>query len=66
MSRAKLYVHIKLKSAEQPDFERSPASVRGTLQSIIQCRFPEYDVEVNILEADWPGSDKTFPKIILD
>ncbi len=62
----KLYVHIKLEASKAPDMERSSINVRGTLESIIQYRFPEYDVEVATLEADWPGSDKNFPKIIID
>ena len=62
----KLYVHIKLEASEAPDYERSPVNIRGTFESIIQSRFPEYDVEVVSVEADWPGSEETFHKVIID
>ncbi len=65
-----LKVHIKLESRKEPDRGLSPSTLCGTLQDIIrsavQTRFPEYEVEVASLEAEWPGSDKEFPKLIKD
>jgi hypothetical protein len=64
---AKLIVHIKLESKKEPERTLNSVNVKGTLESIIcsavQSRFPEYDVELGSLEADWPDSEKNFPKI---
>lgn len=65
MERGKLKVHITLESKVKPHMERSASKVRRTLQNIInsavQARFPEFDVEVGTLSGDWPDSDKEFP-----
>lgn len=63
----KLIVNISLESRVKPEMERSPSKLLRTLESIInaaiQCRFPEFDVEIGKLEGNWPNSDKEFPTV---
>ncbi|MHA2067981.1 MAG: hypothetical protein ACXABY_26770 [Candidatus Thorarchaeota archaeon] len=65
--RKTLKVHITLESEVKPEMERSPSKVCRTLQEIInsavQARFPEYDVEIGKLEGKWPDSEKEFPTV---
>jgi hypothetical protein len=62
-----LVVHISLESEIKPDMERSPTRLLNTLQSIInttvQRRFPEYEVEIGKLEGHWPDSETEFPTV---
>ncbi len=62
-----LLMHISLESKVKPEMERSPTRLLRTLESIIntavQVRFPEYDVEIGRLEGNWPDSEKEFPTV---
>lgn len=61
-----LQLDIKLHSTVKPDREISPVALVGTLEELItiafRARFPEYQIEINKLEADWPGAEDDFPK----
>ena len=60
-----LVVHISLETEIKPDMERSPTNLlitlRGIINTAVQRRFPEYEVEIGRLEGHWPDSEKEFP-----
>lgn len=66
MTINKLCLDITISCQSKPDRELSPTNLINTLEDIInkafQARFPEYEVEIIKLNADWPDSKKEFPE----
>ena len=62
----KLKVDIILNAERAPDRNISPSRLALTLEDIIknaiQMRFPDFEVEIRSVKANWPDSDKNFPK----
>lgn len=59
---AKLYIDLKFRSDKKPGNFISFVRLQTFLYEKIRDKFPGYDVEVGCIEADWPDSDKEFPK----
>jgi len=48
---------MKLKSDTEPGRDISLKRLQMYLQESIQYKFPNHDVEIGAIEADWPGSE---------
>jgi hypothetical protein len=62
----KLVVHLRLEAPRRPRRDVQLSKISNYLTEKIQEKFPEFDIEVGDVIADWPDSEKDFINYIAD